>query len=199
MEWQYLHRAMKYSLFFIGCITLLSYGCDQEGSVQINQPQLHELSDSAYFSLMSDFAFKRKIVRDDKSIAYINYDDLSYYRDKQDVSIKLHLLPCLPFTAECALVHSISYSYFRTSCRDSVKNPLVVENSRDIYTVTGEFPGYPCSTQNCDTSKYGMDHFKGRYLLCSEKDEKIALIEVDQVTPDPEMAEEIFSTFRWTK
>lgn len=37
------------------------------------------------------------------------------------------------------------------------------------------------------------------YALCSEKDGKRVVVCVQQMTDNPELAEEIFSTFRWTE
>lgn len=37
------------------------------------------------------------------------------------------------------------------------------------------------------------------YALCSEKDGKMVLICISQVTDNPQLAEEIFRTFRWTE
>lgn len=37
------------------------------------------------------------------------------------------------------------------------------------------------------------------YALCSEKDGKTVLICVSQVTDNPELARQIFETFRWTE
>jgi hypothetical protein len=90
-------------------------------------------------------------------------------------------------------------NYFQISCKETIKNSTVIEDTENTYTVTGEFPGYPCSTHACDTSIYGMEQYKGRYLLCSEHDGKTVVVEINQVTPDPEMAEKIFSTFKWTE
>jgi hypothetical protein len=37
------------------------------------------------------------------------------------------------------------------------------------------------------------------YVLCSEKDDKRVVVCIQQMTDNPELAEEIFSTFRWTE
>lgn len=47
-------------------------------------------------------------------------------------------------------------------------------------------------TGTCETD-YAM------YAFCSEQGEKIVAICLSQITDDPEMAEEIFKTFRWVK
>ena len=36
------------------------------------------------------------------------------------------------------------------------------------------------------------------YVLCSEKDNKTVLICISQVTDNPDLAKQIFETFRWT-
>lgn len=186
---------MRINILYIGILGLIFLSaCSSEKKSNIS-----ELSPNPSYSIVGNFEYAHRIARNDGSLAFINYEIGEEHDDPNAISIKTHLFPCLPFTPECAKIYSISYSYFQTSCKDSVKNETIVENTNETYTITGEFPGYPCSTHACDTSKYGMDQFKGRYLLCSEHDGKIALIEVNQVTPDPEMAEEIFSTFRWTE
>lgn len=38
-----------------------------------------------------------------------------------------------------------------------------------------------------------------RYALCSQKNGKTVVICIEQMTDNPDLAEEIFSTFRWTK
>lgn len=37
------------------------------------------------------------------------------------------------------------------------------------------------------------------YSLCSEKDGKTVVICISQMTDNPQLAEDIFKTFRWTK
>jgi len=37
------------------------------------------------------------------------------------------------------------------------------------------------------------------YALCSEKDGKRVVVCIQQMTDNPKLAEEIFSTFRWTE
>ncbi len=47
---------------------------------------------------------------------------------------------------------------------------------------------------------YELEHgLYSAYALCSERDGKTVVICLSQMTDDPKMAEEIFSTFRWTE
>lgn len=62
---------------------------------------------------------------------------------------------------------------------------------REIYM--GDFPlGY---TDICGTYDSGSH----MYAFCSEKNDKRIAICLNQQNDDPEMAEEIFKTFKWTK
>lgn len=51
-----------------------------------------------------------------------------------------------------------------------------------------------------DEGNYENNHVYdgvGAYVLCSEKGEKTVLICISQMTDNPQLAEEIFSTFKW--
>lgn len=63
----------------------------------------------------------------------------------------------------------------------------------------GKFAGYPCPVDHCDDSKFGMSQYKGRYVFYSTHDQKTVRIEVNQIVDNPQLAEDIFKTFRWTK
>jgi len=55
----------------------------------------------------------------------------------------------------------------------------------------------PCSVQ---MRQYEVEHgMYSAYALCSEKDGKRVVVCIQQMTDNPKLAEEIFSTFRWAK
>ncbi|MEQ1849140.1 MAG: hypothetical protein ABL890_00955 [Candidatus Peribacteraceae bacterium] len=71
-----------------------------------------------------------------------------------------------------------------------------------------ELPGgdYELPSTDCAPPKLWSKEWKERksgqfaaYALCSEKDGKRVVVCIQQMTDNPEQAEEIFSTFRWTE
>lgn len=45
----------------------------------------------------------------------------------------------------------------------------------------------------------GCQHGQGAYALCSEKDGKVVVICISQITDNSDLAKQIFSTFHWTE
>lgn len=55
----------------------------------------------------------------------------------------------------------------------------------------------PCSVQ---MRQYEVEHgMYSAYALCSERGDKRVVVCVEQLTDDPQLAEEIFRSFRWTE
>jgi hypothetical protein len=70
-------------------------------------------------------------------------------------------------------------------------------NYRDGYG--GEGWQYPYDPKNIVCKIEGTPPPASVYALCSEKDGKTVVICISQMTDNPQLAEEIFKTFRWTE
>lgn len=56
---------------------------------------------------------------------------------------------------------------------------------------------YPANWEKIICNKDGSPRPKEVYVLCAEKDEKTVVICINQMTDNPQLAEDIFKTFRW--
>ena len=59
---------------------------------------------------------------------------------------------------------------------------------------TGDFPN-----MQEPLCRYPVDEGAAGYALCSEKDGKTVIICISQMKDDPDLAKEIFETFRWVE
>lgn len=172
------------NLFIIIGITITLSACNNSN---IQNAGKFELSNQFNFSIHSPVQFIDKYVRENGSIAYSNFKGSKTKYDAQDILVII----------DSDISNSKTHYY---SCdSNSIIDSLIIENSKTTHTIKGKIPDPPCEVDVCDFTKYGYTQFKGRYVLCSEHEDKTIRVEVNQITDNPQLAEEIFSTFRWTK
>lgn len=97
---------------------------------------------------------------------------------------------------------SESCSHFLTGVSDPA--PLSQNISKAMWGRMDFFDGYglegwdwPYDPSHIFCSGGGTPPFESVYVLCSQNEEKTVVICINQMTDNPQLAEEIFSTFRW--
>lgn len=181
---------MKHSALQLITVALLLCGCSGNIPTSSGNGQkgnMIEISDWENFSIKSKVLFKEHIVRDDKSVALTTYSTKTTLRNNDDFSIHLYnnlSKPCSPAITGA----SESISIEEGSHWGKVDFFEKYGSEGGVIDYAGERPlcAQPGSAAH-------------RYAFCSEKDGKTVVICISQMTDNPELAEEIFSTFRWTE
>lgn len=186
------------SLSIFGLVLALA-GCETSRP----EPLLSEkgwvnISDSENFKIEIPPQIKEKIHRDDDSWAFTTFDTSSIHRNKDDYSVQL-------------------YSKKVTSCSKSILGISEIREGSDkeSKTVWGKvdeqqaapdppFPDALCyiPQENCSKEEYwsgGCHTGAAAYGFCAEKNGKRVVVCISQITDNPQLAEEIFKTFKWTK
>jgi hypothetical protein len=160
-----------------------------------------EMSDWEWFSVHSLTTFREHIVRDDGSIALTTYDTATTKRTTDDFSV--HIYPSLSSECTPSLTGASEMQPLPGTGGDTQWGRF----SDTDMTFGGGYPNALCrppmtNSPKCSKNKEPFifcDDGSRTYALCSEKDGKTVVICLSQMTDDPAMAEEIFSTFRWTE
>jgi hypothetical protein len=146
-----------------------------------------DLSNQSYFSLESPITFENKYERQDGSIAYANYEAPKFKPDTKDILLEIYhptssCSPLLTGASEIFSLDATSGSWGKVDFFDQYLS------GNGIIDYEGDRPvcAQPGSAEH-------------RYAFCSEKDDRTVIICISQMTDNPELAEEIFSTFRWTE
>lgn len=173
----------------VACMVLT--GCSAIWSVSQNDGQLVEMSDWPFLTIQSPSTFHERIVRNDGSVALTTYQTNTMKRLLSDFSVQLY--PPLP-----------------GSCNNLGVSKPIVNHDRINETImwgkvdfrSAKWPEDPDMTM--PEERYGvpctpLPPATAAYVLCSEKDGKRVLICISQVTNNPDLAEQIFKTFRWTE
>ncbi|MDD4628949.1 MAG: hypothetical protein PHE68_06230 [Candidatus Peribacteraceae bacterium] len=135
---------------------------------------------------------QEKIHRPDDSWAYITYDKSTTKRQSNDFSIEVFSPAAID------------------KCDDlGVSKPIINEKRNNDVLVWGEVdfrfskwpddPDMRIPEERNGVPCYPVKPATAAYVLCSEKNSKRVLICISQVTDNPELAEQIFNTFRWTE
>ncbi len=177
---------MKKILPLIFIALVLLGGCINR-PIELDSSDIQRQNLSAWedFSIQSNIAFSKKFVRDDGSIAWINYDHTTARRQPQDVIMEEYLLT--------------------TSCSPALTGTSETTN---LFSAGGK-----TSWGRIDFFDHGMDfapapepicrpaggHTGEGYVLCSEKNGKAAVICVSTQIENSTLAKQIFETFKWTK
>lgn len=184
---------------FLACIMVNGCTAITQLSPQTDR-RLFEMSDWSHFSIQSPSPFLKHIVRDDGSIALTSFDTSSIKRIPSDYAV--------------TLFPSISIECSETITGASSTQPLAKTNREilwgkvDAYDrIRPDFP--PGSEPFCKPPVLQWDYNNAEgamrlsndaaYALCSTKNGKTVVVCVEQVTDNPKLAEEIFSTFKWTE
>ena len=142
----------------------------------------------------------KTIHRANKSDAYLTYDNTTVQRELTDFSI--HVYPPESIRTPSSCSPSITGAS-RTS-------PLETTSGKtnwgrvDAYDTPESLDREPvlCSPPKVSWLIDAEGNAKlesSAYALCSEKDGKTVVICIGQMTDNPEMAKQIFETFRWTE
>lgn len=146
-----------------------------------------EMSDWDWFSIKSPTTFREHILRDDGSIALTTHNTKTTDRTPDDYSI--HLYSALFSLCSPSLTGA---SQMTTIPITNGKAEWGKTDLRELMKQEGYIPPYDTSTVKCGGAPFV-------YAFCSEKDDKTVVICINQQTDNPELAKEIFETFRWTK
>lgn len=174
-------------LSLIGTFIILLPACSNPIIKQGNA-QLESFKD---FEIVLPLEVKNKYVRNDKGIAYTSFNAPTNDYKSNDIAVII-------FPPESSNENNVISSYY-TCDLAGIINPKILTKEKNIQIIVGKIPDPPCEVDVCDFTKYGYSQYKGRYVLCSEHEDKTIRVEVNQVTDNPQLAEEIFSTFRWTE
>ncbi len=148
-----------------------------------------EMSKWSDFSIKSKLEFFDEIIRDDGSVARITFDKYDIDLKPYDTAIYLyHLndLPCSSSTTGTSKTTNLDISEIHT-----------IWGRVDVWEqwTDGNIPDW----ENVVCTKDGIPKPAEVYMLCSQKNEKTVIICIRQMTDNPELAEEIFRTFKWTE
>lgn len=179
--------------------------------------------DWSTFTLSSEEIFKEKILRDNGSFAFTTYETKYVERNAEDYSV--HVYPPNTSSASCdpnALgIHPSEWKNDGTAYWGKVTYwdneihggqdaspsaecmPPNIFSQKEYFSCTdvaledrqkGEVS---CSVQ---MRQYEVERgINSAYALCSEREGKRVVVCVQQMTDNPKLAEEIFSTFHWTE
>ncbi len=173
----------KYVFLFVSMIFVA--GCSMQ-----NQPiQSNSLSmDFRDMTIEIPSDFKESTIRNNGSLTYWNYNELTAHRNPEDVLITLYKLssPC---------------SFAITGASQTTD---ILETGGK--TVWGRVDWLDHGFGEVNWEKYpeepkcrpaGANATGGGYALCSERNNKTILICISQFTKDENMAKSIFKTFKW--
>lgn len=168
----------NYFFLLLAAITCLA-ACQK-----ITTPE-KELSIWPEFSIKPSITFTEKFIRSDGSIAWINYNDNTAHRASGDILVELYNLKNQICSSS---LHGASETVSLFSSENSNWGKV------DFFEINGhDFEGNPpiCEPYGGETAE--------AYVLCSEKDGKTVVICINEMTNNPELAKEIFETFKWTE
>lgn len=163
--------SLKKILSIITCIFIA--GCNLN-PLQGNQPVPSSMNQSQEFSVAIPQEANHKYVRSNESVVYATYEAPTSEYLPSDYSILVYPPESLADITACskATLCTDPNAPNPDSCGCTMTEPQIIAESGEIFTVTGKFAGYPCPVDHCDDSEYGMNQFKGRYVLYSTKNGK---------------------------
>ncbi len=133
--------------------------------------------------------------RNDGSVAYTNYEDVSFHKKPHDVLLEIYNLP-----SECSSsITGISKPEKFVGIAGKTEWGRV-----DAWDIPMEQPYPNALCQPLEIAYQLQDNapsipLHAAYAFCSEYKGKTVVLCVSQMTDNPKMAEEIFKTFKWTE
>lgn len=174
---------MKHACCFaITAITVVLSACGASGT---KIETTSEISEWPHFSLQVNDNFQERIVRDDESIALTTYDTSTAERKQDDFSIWI-----FPKAQSCT---SLGIDEIQSANIDSDEAQWGKVKDYDMYD---DLLDPDCRIM---PTEKGIKPKGTAYAFCAEKNNKMVIICIKQMTDDEAMAKEIFESFRWTK
>ncbi|MEQ1849141.1 MAG: hypothetical protein ABL890_00960 [Candidatus Peribacteraceae bacterium] len=177
-------------------------------NIQKNDVNSESVPPMQGFEIGRNLEFREKILRDDGSWAFTTFDTRLNASEWLSGDFAVHVYPPTSSPSSCS-----SFALGSSNLSERVVEGTTVWTGKvDAYDVgiLYDYIGHkepPCVPPNAsysaDEDGYGDGMARGddsdAYVLCSEKDGKRVVVCIQQMTDNPEQAEEIFSTFRWTE
>jgi hypothetical protein len=177
---------MKSANFFFGIAVVVVAGCSSTQLVDTDIPkEWIELSSEDKFTTSGPPELSKKISRDDGSIAFINFNNNTPFHKPGDFMVELYS-------------DSKNCNYLGTS-------NTKLKKGQNITYAWGKIDAYEnlgvgeAADVKQDPICMPDGEEGAAYIFCSQKDNKRVAICISQTKDDPELAEQIFSTFRWIK
>lgn len=172
---------------------LVLQGCESApaGLNDDNFKHSTDISRWPFFSIQTDISFTEEILREDGSRAFLTYDSFATKRNSEDIAVYIY-----PLQQE-ACSRDITGS---SNLRELVGQDNIVWGEVDIWKEIG-FEGFDDYAALASVKCY-RDDFSDHefiYTMCSQKDERTVVICITQQKNNPQLAEEIFRTFKWTE
>jgi hypothetical protein len=174
---------------FLYCLapTLLLYSCIN-GQSNISTSKISSESKNLFQVAIIDLpsSYQGPIIRGDgQSIAYWNYEDSTALRKPEDISI---------IADKPSDLCSIAITGASKMTELTGINGKAEWGKADLQELEKQ-EGYiaPFNTENVKCG--GAPHV---YALCSRKNDRTVVICINQQQDNPELAKQIFETFRWT-
>lgn len=176
------------NIFLLACLSLL--GCASSSKILSNSKNL---SNDPSFSLTSPIDMQYRFERSDASTAFGNYDfTLRDRRSENDTTV--HIYPprsrkkCSPLTIGVGTLKEQAGDFFAFWGRS------------DLWDGRGqEGWEFPQNWESIVCKKEGSPMPKEVYGFCAEKNGKTVVICLNLMKDNPQLAEEIFSSFQWLK
>ncbi len=173
---------------------LILAGCTFANPLTTKNDQIKtfEMSDWKEFSITTSFSFHDHIVRKDGSISLTTFDTSTTERNESDFSVHIYKLSsasCSPSIVGASQLNPLSdqaeikwgrVDYYDTEIYNPNPSPLC--RLIDIFPVAN--------------SNY-TDR-RATYGLCSKYNGITAVVCINQMTDNSELAQQIFESFRWT-
>lgn len=130
---------------------------------------------------------KYRFIRDDGSISFATSSGTTATDTKEDYFLEISELsiPCTPDLTAIIPGQEKAVGNVGDNTFWGIADTSEIRRKYDYFPL-------PNACSNLSKSAGG-----GGYALCSQKGERTALICLSQMTDDPALAEQIFSTFRW--
>lgn len=182
---------------FLILIALFVCSCGANSNTPQATGSSENLSAWQDFSLLSKVPFSEKYERADGSISWINYNDNTISRKSGDILLEMYHFvdqqkSCSPLITGVTNLSSLPNTnggWGRVDAFDArdIKGgwPEGYELPESIFTILCTNSGLPITTKT--------------YAFCSEKNSKTVVICINPIKDDPEMAKQIFESFRWTE
>ncbi len=144
------------------------------------------------FSINLPPQFKKKYKRADGSIGMATYKTGQWELKESDSLIQIYY--------EHPYQDCKNTTVLKPNFKKQENNSIILWGKVSGFSGSVDFKEPHCALETGFGSRVdGTERFTTSYALCSEKDEKAIFICIMQVTDNPALAEQIFSTFRWIK
>lgn len=171
-------------LYIFGIITIILTACNQQGvDISVHEKDfLYKSSDHYEIKVPEDFSYNE----------YAPSGKYYYFGYPINNKIGIRSIEFYPLPSHC------SPSTTGASKRSTLTTTTGEWGRVDFYDGS-DWIYAPEPFPVCTPPRPQPNSKPTAYAFCSQKEEKTVLICISQMTDNPKLAEEIFSTFRWTK